>query len=732
MSRAYVAAALFLGLAACGGDSGTSPSTTPPPPAVASVELSPSTASVMVGASVTLAAVTRDAQGHELTGRTISWNSSAPTVATVTSAGVVTGVAAGPVTISATSEGRSAQAQVTVTPVPIATVAITSNPGAVVVGRSATLAAVAKDAQGNVLVGRAITWSSASTDVATVTSGGVVTGVSLGSALITASAEGKSADASVTVVPVPVASVSIAPDTVSLKLSQTRAFVATVRDDLGNILTNRTVRWLTSNAAIARVDSASGMVLAEDDGLATITATVEGKSGSGQVRVYSPVASVVLSPALDTLEAWDVRQLQVTLRDAKNRILTGRQVTWTVNDVTVATLDQLGALTGIDRGTVTVTATSEGISGTTRRVVVIKYRSLSVGWMHACDIASGGITWCWGLNGREGRIGMASMVDNATSAVPVQVPGNHRFVQVSTFGRHSCAIERTGAAWCWGYNAHGELGSAGANSATPLQVGGGIAFRQVSAGAEHTCGLDLVGKAYCWGQNQVGQLGDGTNIVRSAPVAVNTAVTFASISTGTSTTCAVAASDGALFCWGQNALGGLGAGGSIGGYSTIPLRVVGGLSASQVSVGTQGSCAVTLGGQGYCWGGVTVTGAALQTTTPVAMAGGLVYRAMAQGASHGCGVTTGYDIYCWGNNQSGAAGIPGSANPMRPTAAVGGLKALEVSVGFGAHSCSVAPDRLTVHCWGQNDVGQLGNGAYTPQATSNGTASIVVGQKPLP
>ncbi|MFN8580855.1 MAG: hypothetical protein U0163_07770 [Gemmatimonadaceae bacterium] len=68
---------------------------------------------------------------------------------------------------------------------------------------------------------------------------------------------------------------------------------------------------------VARVDSASGMVSAIDDGTAAITATVDGKSGSGVVRVFSPVASVAVALALDTLEAYDVRDMQATLRDAR-------------------------------------------------------------------------------------------------------------------------------------------------------------------------------------------------------------------------------------------------------------------------------------------------------------------------------------------------------------------------------------------------------------------------------
>ena len=92
--------------------------------------------------------------------------------------------------------------------------------------------------------------------------------------------------------------------------------------------------------------------------------------------------------------------MQATLRDATGNVLTNRAIRWSSSNTAVATIDSLtGVLTGIDRGTITVTATSEGKIGSTTRVIVIKYRSVSAGTMHVCDIASGGIAWCWGLNG---------------------------------------------------------------------------------------------------------------------------------------------------------------------------------------------------------------------------------------------------------------------------------------------------------------------------------------------
>ncbi|HKC47975.1 MAG TPA: Ig-like domain-containing protein [Gemmatimonadales bacterium] len=172
------------------------------PPPVATVTVSPATASVAVGATVQLAATTKDANGNVLTGRSITWSSGATGTATVSSGGLVTGVAAGTATITATSEGKSGTATITVTasaPPPVATVTVSPASASVAVGSTIQLTATTKDAGGNVLTGRTITWSSNATSIAPVNGTGLVTGGAAGSATITATSEGKSGTSAITV-----------------------------------------------------------------------------------------------------------------------------------------------------------------------------------------------------------------------------------------------------------------------------------------------------------------------------------------------------------------------------------------------------------------------------------------------------------------------------------------------------------------------------------------------------
>ncbi|WP_284352167.1 beta strand repeat-containing protein [Roseisolibacter agri] len=352
----------------------------PAPAAVASVLVTPPSASVAAGATVQLSTTVRDANGNALTGRTITWSTSNPAIASVSTSGVVTGVAAGAATITATSEGRSGTAAITVTGtagggtgvIAVASVAVSPSTLSVVAGGTGQLSATARDASGNALTGRTITWSTSNPAVATVSTAGVVTAVAAGSATISATSEGQTGSAAVTVTaappptPAPVVSVAVSPSTLALQTGATGQLSATPRDASGNALTGRTITWSTSNASVATVSSA-GVVTAVGPGSATITATSEGRTGSAAVTVTAPppapVASVAVSPSTLSLLTGATGQLSATPRDATGTALTGRTVTWASSNTAVATVSSTGVVTAVAPGSATVTATSEGRSG---------------------------------------------------------------------------------------------------------------------------------------------------------------------------------------------------------------------------------------------------------------------------------------------------------------------------------------------------------------------------------
>ncbi|MDH3571514.1 MAG: Ig-like domain-containing protein [Gemmatimonadota bacterium] len=255
---------------------------------VAAVVLTPAAAVVDVGRTAQLTATLKDAAGNELTDRTVTWSSTDEAVALVDGTGLVTGQGAGSATVTATCEGHSGSStvSVTATQAPVASVEVAPASGSVSVGGSLQLTATLKDAAGNELTGRAVTWASSNDAVAKVSASGLVTAMAAGSATIIATSEGQSGTAAITVTQVPVASVEVMPSSLSLSVGQVGQLTATLKDAAGNELTGRAVSWTTSQAAVASVNS-NGRVSGVAAGSSTITATSEGQRGTSAITVTS-------------------------------------------------------------------------------------------------------------------------------------------------------------------------------------------------------------------------------------------------------------------------------------------------------------------------------------------------------------------------------------------------------------------------------------------------------------
>ena len=267
------------------------------------------------------------------------------------------------------ASGTADTAVVSVVRRPVASVAVSPAAASLQVGGTIQLTAVAKDSSGTILAGRAMTWSSSNSLIATVTSAGLATALAAGTATITATSEGQSGTTAIAVTNVPVASVTVSPASGSVPVGQTLQLSATLKDAGGKVLTGRTVTWTSSNTVAATV-SGSGIVTGVAAGAVTITATSEGKSGAASINVtLVPVASVTVSPASGSVLVGQTLQFAATVKDAGGNILTGRTVTWTSSNTAWATASSSGVVTGVAAGSVTVTATSEGQSGTAAIIV---------------------------------------------------------------------------------------------------------------------------------------------------------------------------------------------------------------------------------------------------------------------------------------------------------------------------------------------------------------------------
>jgi uncharacterized protein YjdB len=314
-------------------------------------------------------AVVYDSLGNALTDQSVTWSTSDPDVAIVSSTGEVTALKQGTADVRASRGGKSGGKPVKVTPQTVARVEV-SLVSPVVVGNKFQARATVYDANDKVLLGREVHWSSPNPQIATVGDAGVVTAVSAGTTVIVATVDGVIGDESMTVQSttptVATVSVSLASDTISPGASTQATAVA--RDAAGSVVSGVTFTWTSSNTAVATVN-ASGSVSAVATGSAIITGTGGGKSGAATV-VVKPASTATVSSVTVTLGAASINvgqttQATATARDATGQILTAQTVTWSIgNGQSVASISSGGVVTGISAGTATVKAAVGGVAGT--------------------------------------------------------------------------------------------------------------------------------------------------------------------------------------------------------------------------------------------------------------------------------------------------------------------------------------------------------------------------------
>jgi uncharacterized protein YjdB len=334
--------------------------------AATSLSLVLSSDTALIGLDLQAVAVSLDAEGDTLTGRTIAWQSANSSVATISSTGVIKGLVEGSTNISAISDGIVATRKVSVHARQAASIQIQPGAPSVMVGQSAQLVAQVLDQDGVEITGQTVTWTSSNAGVATVSPSGLLTGDSAGSVLISATSGSNSVTASATVTNVQVASVQVSPASVTLDVGKQAALSATALGSNGTVLTGRPATWTSLNTSVATV-SASGVVTAIAGGSATVRATIEGQSATASITVTAPpaaaVATVIVALGSTALNPGEQTTATAILKDAQGNTLSGKSVTWSSLDTAVAKVSQGGLVTTYAGGTVAIIATSEGVSG---------------------------------------------------------------------------------------------------------------------------------------------------------------------------------------------------------------------------------------------------------------------------------------------------------------------------------------------------------------------------------
>ena len=371
--------AVLLIIVACGGkDSPTKPVIIPPP-SVATVIVSPTSAKLQVGGTQRFTATARTSDGSMVSGTRISWTSSNTAVVNINAQGLATGVGIGTATIRAVADGvTSSPVTITVTAPPIASVTVNpSAPQQLMVGSTRMFVATARTADGSTRDDVEVSWTSSNTVVVTIDSTGLATAIGMGMAIIRAVADGvTSAPVMITVIePLSVvAAITVRPSTMTMEVGGTFQFEATALTADGMTIPDVQFIWKSDDDGIATVDD-TGLVTAVATGTAMITASsndVTSMPATVIIEELPPeVASVTVDLSSVMLEVGDTHQLTAVARTSEGMMMVGGvDIEWSSDDRGVASVDQTGLVTAVGAGMANITAMAEGVTSAPVRITV--------------------------------------------------------------------------------------------------------------------------------------------------------------------------------------------------------------------------------------------------------------------------------------------------------------------------------------------------------------------------
>lgn len=429
-------------------------------------------------------------------------------------------------------------------------------------------------------------------------------------------------------------------------------------------------------------------------------------------------------------------------------------------------------------------------------------KALDVSDDNTCMLGTNGKMYCWGTN-TYSRLGDNTTTDRLT---PIEVlqgarPSGMVSSGITTGLDHTCVLAADGTAYCWGRNNYSQVGSSSQVVADPGTVGTAVAVtmpqrevmvprhqttyrayqssttqnpgsplaasstaaqlpaiagqfrlrigvtnmadplaipvRQLSSG----CLLAGNSSAQCWGTNSganSGKVGDGTTVDRASPteVVLPSGVTFTQIDSTQKESCGIG-TNGLGYCWGS---GDLGDGGpmqaSAPGSPIVQTAMPSGAVLQQIGTAPSHVCLVASDTKGYCWGwgnsGRLGNGGTTDAKTPVAVSAGELpagvgYKKLVGGDSGTCGLATNNWVYCWGNGNVGRLGN-GTTPAVQSTAVSvsrGDIptttQVKDIAVG-NWHSCALTYLNR-VHCWGDRSSSRMGNNTTTGSQPTPGAIS---------
>lgn len=316
----------------------------------------------------------------------VTWSSSNTGKAVISNSsnsnGLATTLAAGSVTISAAYEGVTGSTTLAITSATLASISVTGAASSVAAGLTDQFTATGNYSDGSTQnLTNSVSWSSSSPSTATINASGLASTLVQGSTTITATYQSLSGSATLTVNAATLVSIGVTPPTPSIAAGTTQLFAATGTYSDGTTATITTdVTWSSSDTSVAVISNAggsNGLATSLVVGSTTITATYQGISGSATLTVTAAIlVSISVTPASPTIALGTTLQFAATgnYSDGSTQPLTS-VATWGPTSSSIATVSNANGSIGLasagitTQGSVTVTATYAGITGSTNLTV---------------------------------------------------------------------------------------------------------------------------------------------------------------------------------------------------------------------------------------------------------------------------------------------------------------------------------------------------------------------------
>lgn len=398
---------------------------------VSQLQIIPATVQLAIGTTTRLTAIATFAdQSTQDVSSQVGWLSSNTAVATVDSTGLVTGVAAGSTTLSASLLGVTASTSIQVNNTSVSALQVIPAVTTIALGTKSQLQAIATFADGSTQdVSSQVQWSSNDPFIAGVDSLGLVTGSGIGQATVTATLGAISRSATLTVTNAIATALQVIPPTASLPKGAKLQFqaIATFSDNSSQDVTNQ-VNWNSSDISVATIDL-NGEATAFSEGGADISANFLGVTSNTVLLVVTNATvssiQVVLNGGSGNLAKGSSVQFnaQAVLSDGSTLDVSS-QAAWFSSDQTKVTINAQGLATGIAVGTSTISASLNGVTSAGTVLTVTNATVTQI------QITPPSLTLAKGTKGKLTAI--ATYSDNSTQDVSSQVVWNSSNIGVAT------------------------------------------------------------------------------------------------------------------------------------------------------------------------------------------------------------------------------------------------------------------------------------------------------------